>query len=129
MGVINRSDFTHWGPTPSTASPEYGDWVKGARSFGKAVWEILGERISPQIVFERPVESMLPTFCFVCATGGMVVICAGTTGDNVTMELRCHWIRQKRFQGSRLSNDEEAAAVNRLVSDRKIGPCMCRVFF
>ena len=46
----------------------------------------------------------------------MIVICAGTTGYNVTMDLRYHWMRQKRFQGSHLSNDEQAAAVTALVA-------------
>ena len=52
----------------------------------------------------------------------MIVICAGTTGYNVTLDLRYHWMRQKRFQGSHLSNDEQAAAVNHLVIDGKIDP-------
>ena len=59
---------------------------------------------------------------FVCATGGMVVICAGTTGYNVTMDLRYHWMRQKRFQGSHLSNDEQATAVTHLVADGQDRP-------
>ena len=31
-----------------------------------------------------------------------MVICAGTTGYNVSLDLRYHWMRQKRFQGSHL---------------------------
>ena len=86
----------------------YGEWAKGARAFGKAIWDALGEKTSPRIVFEHPGEATLPTSEFVCATGGMIVICAGTTGYNVTLDLRYHWMRQKRFQGSHLSNDEQA---------------------
>ncbi|MCY4502446.1 MAG: zinc-binding dehydrogenase, partial [Alphaproteobacteria bacterium] len=96
--------------------------------FGGAIWEALGERASPKIVFEHPGEATLPTSEFVCDTGGMIVICAGTTGYNVTLDLRYHWMRQKRFQGSHLSNDEQAAAVNRLVIDGKIDPCLSEVF-
>ena len=70
----------------------------------------------------------MPTSGFLAATGGMIVICAGTSGYNVTMDLRYHWMRQKRFQGSHLSNDEQAAAVNRLIADRKIDPCLSRTF-
>ena len=128
VGVINRNDFDHWGPMPDTGSPEYGAWVKGARNFGKAIWEAVGERVSPQIVFEHPGEATLPTSGFVAATGGMVVICAGTTGYNITMDLRHHWMRQKRLQGSHLSNDEQAAAVNRMMIDRKIDPCLSATF-
>jgi len=128
VGVINRSEFSHWGKMPDTASKEWGEWAKGARAFGKAIWDALGERRSPRIVFEHPGEATLPTSGFVCDTGGMIVICAGTTGYNVTMDLRYHWMMQKRFQGSHLSNDEQAAAVNRLVIDKKIDPCLSGTF-
>ncbi len=124
VGVVNRNDFDHWGVLPDTGSKDYGPWVKGARGFGKAIWEAVGDRVSPSIVFEHPGEVTLPTSAYVCATGGMVVICAGTTGFNVTMDLRYHWMMQKRFQGSHLSNDEQAAAVNQMVIDRKIDPCL-----
>jgi crotonyl-CoA carboxylase/reductase len=58
----------------------------------------------------------------------MVVICAGTTGYNATLDLRYHWMRQKRFQGSHFANDEQSAGVNQLVIDGKVDPCMSRVF-
>ena len=128
VGVINRKNFDHWGAMPGTASAEYGAWAKGARSFGKAIWEAVGERTSPRIVFEHPGEATLPTSIFVAATGGMVVICAGTTGYTATMDLRYHWMRQKRFQGSHLSNDEQAAAINQLIIDRKVDPCLSKSF-
>jgi len=58
----------------------------------------------------------------------MIVICAGTTGYNVTLDLRYHWMRQKRFQGSHLSNDDQAAAVTKLVADGKIDPCLSKTY-
>ena len=128
VGVINRNDFDHWGKMPDTESKEYGVWAKGARAFGKAIWDAVGEKVSPQIVFEHPGESTLPTSGFVAATGGMIVICAGTTGYNITMDLRYHWMRQKRLQGSHLSNDEQAAAVNQLMIDKKLDPCLSATF-
>jgi crotonyl-CoA carboxylase/reductase len=128
IGAINRKQFSHWGVMPETDTPAYNQWIKGARAVGKAIWDIVGERVSPRIVFEHPGQDTLPTSCLVCATGGMVVICAGTTGYNVTMDLRYHWMRQKRFQGSHLSNDEQAAAVTRLVADGRIDPCLSHTF-
>jgi crotonyl-CoA carboxylase/reductase len=125
VGVVNRTQFDHWGPMPDTTDAKaYGTWAKGARAFGKAIWDALGDRSSPRIVFEHPGEATLPTSGFVCATGGMIVICAGTTGYNITMDLRYHWMRQKRLQGSHLSNDEQAAAVTRLVAEGKVDPCL-----
>jgi crotonyl-CoA carboxylase/reductase len=125
VGVIHRHHFTHWGKMPDTNDAKaYGEWLKGTRAFGKAIWDTLGDKTNPRIVFEHPGESTLPTSCFVCATGGMVVICAGTTGYNVTLDLRYHWMRQKRLQGSHLSNDQQAAEVTRLVADGRVDPCL-----
>ena len=128
VGVIDRNQFDHWGPMPDTATPEWGAWAKGARAFGKAIWEAVGERKSPRIVFEHPGESTLPTSGFVCDTGGMLVICAGTSGYNVTLDLRYHWMMQKRFQGSHLANDDQAAAINQLIIDKKVDPCLSKTF-
>ena len=128
VGVIDRSDFDHWGQMPDTDDAAYGAWAKGARGFGKAIWEAVGEKVSPRIVFEHPGEATLPTSVFVCATGGMVVICAGTSGYKATLDLRYHWMRQKRLQGSHLSNDEQAAAVTELVASGKMDPCLSATF-
>ncbi len=128
VGVINRNEFDHWGPMPDTTSKEWGTWMKGARAFGKAIWDAVGERKNPKIVFEHPGESTLPTSGFVCDLGGMMVICAGTTGYNVTLDLRYHWMMQKRFQGSHLANDQQAAAVNELVASGKVDPCLSETY-
>ena len=122
IGVINRNDFDHWGVMPDTKSSEWKTWMVGARTFGKAIWDIVGERKNPKIVFEHPGEATLPTSCFVCDTGGMVVICAGTSGFNVSLDLRYLWFMQKRVQGSHLANDDQAEAVNQLVIDGKVNP-------
>ena len=128
VGVINRNDFSHWGPLPDTDDPSFNDWMAGARAFGKAIWDILGERTNPKIVFEHPGEATLPTSGFVCALGGMVVVCAGTTGYNVTLDLRYHWMHQKRLQGSHVANDDEAGAVNELVIQKKVDPCLSETY-
>ena len=88
----------------------------------------MGERKSPRIVFEHPGEDTVPTSIFVCDTGGMVVICAGTTGYNATLDLRYHWMRQKRFQGSHFANDDDARALNDLVLAGKVDPCLSQTY-
>ncbi len=128
VGCINRTDFDHWGRLPDWENPEMGTFTKGARAFGKAIWDILGERRSPRIVFEHPGQGTIPTSVFVADTGGMVVICAGTTGYNADVDLRYLWMRQKRLQGSHFANDDQANAFNQLVLDRKIDPCLSRTF-
>ena len=128
VGVINRNDFNHWGALPDTDDPTFKNWMAGARAFGKAIWDILGEKTNPKIVFEHPGEATLPTSGFVCALGGMVVVCAGTTGYNVTLDLRYHWMHQKRLQGSHVANDDEATAVNELVIQKKVDPCLSETY-
>jgi crotonyl-CoA carboxylase/reductase len=129
VGVIDRRKFDHWGKLPRWSDDiEYNLWLKGARAFGAAFWAALGEKKNPTIVFEHPGETTLPTSCFMCETGGMIVICAGTTGYNATLDLRYHWMRQKRLQGSHFANDDQARGVNDLVIARKVDPCLSRVF-
>ncbi len=129
VGVINRKSFHHWGMLPHwTDDAGYGEWLAQARAFGRAFWDALGDKQNPAIVFEHPGEATVPTSGFVCETGGMVVICAGTSGYNATLDLRYHWMRQKRFQGSHFANDDQAKGVNDLVIARKVDPCLSRTF-
>ena len=129
LGYINRKQFDHWGMPPHWTDEEaFGRWTKGARAFGKALWEVLGERKNPRIVFEHPGEDTIPTSIFVCDSGGMVVICAGTTGYNAVADLRYLWMRQKRLQGSHFANDEQAAGITKLVTEKKVDPALSRVF-
>jgi len=128
-GYINRKQFDHWGRLPHWTDEErFGQWTTKARAFGKALWDVLGERRNPRIVFEHPGEDTIPTSIFVCDNGGMVVICAGTSGYNADVDLRYLWMRQKRLQGSHFANDGQAAGINRLVTEGKVDPCLSRVF-
>ena len=129
VGVLNRKDFDHWGMLPHWKDEEaYGKWLQGAKKFGKAFWEALGAKDSPRIVFEHPGETTVPTSTFLCDNGGMVVICAGTTGFNATIDLRYLWMRQKRFQGSHFANDEQCKGINDLVVAGKVDPCLSQTF-
>jgi crotonyl-CoA carboxylase/reductase len=58
----------------------------------------------------------------------MVVICGGTSGYSAGVDLRYLWMRQKRLQGSHFANDTQAAALNRLVADGRIQPCLSATF-
>lgn len=125
VGYINRKEFSHWGVPPHWEDAAgQKKWMEGARAFGKKFWDVLGEKRSPAIVFEHPGEATIPTSIFLCETGGMVVICAGTTGFSAMVDLRYHWVRQKRLQGSHGTNDEQARAYNDLVCQKKIDPCL-----
>ncbi len=128
-GCINRNEFDHWGMLPHWKdNVGYSKWMKGVRSFGAKIWDVLGEKRAPSIVFEHPGESTIPTSIFVCDTGGMVVVCAGTTGYNATVDLRYLWMRQKRLQGSHFANAEQSGQMNELAVRGLLDPCMSRAF-
>jgi crotonyl-CoA carboxylase/reductase len=123
IGYINRTDYTHWGVAPHW-SDQAGQkaWMAQARRFKEQIATISGGNGSPDIVFEHPGEATIPTSVFVCAPGGMVVICAGTSGYSASLDLRYHWVMQKRLQGSHGSNDEQARKYNDLVIQGKVQP-------
>jgi crotonyl-CoA carboxylase/reductase len=128
-GVINRKQFDCWGQLPDIGDAEaYGAYMKKVREFGKAIWSITGKGNDVDIVFEHPGEATFPVSAFVVKRGGMVVICAGTTGYNLTLDARFLWMRQKRIQGSHFANLKQASAANQMVMSRKVDPCMSEVF-
>jgi crotonyl-CoA carboxylase/reductase len=128
-GCINRNEFEHWGLLPHWKdSAGYAKWLKGVRAFGAKIWDVLGEKRAPNIVFEHPGETTIPTSIFVCETGGMVVVCAGTTGYNATVDLRYLWMRQKRLQGSHFANTVQANEMNKLALRGQLDPCLSRIF-
>ncbi|MBI6628696.1 crotonyl-CoA carboxylase/reductase [Pontibaca salina] len=127
-GVINRRDFDCWGQLPTVNTPEYGTWLKEARKFGKAIWDITGKGVNVDMVFEHPGEATFPVSTLVVKKGGMVVICAGTSGFNLTFDVRYMWMHQKRLQGSHFAHLKQASAANRLMLERRLDPCMSEVF-
>lgn len=127
-GVINRNDFKCWGQLPKVNTQEYNDWLKEARRFGKAIWDITGKGVSVDMVFEHPGEATFPVSSLVCKKGGMVVICAGTSGFNCTFDVRYIWMHQKRLQGSHFAHRKQASAANRLMCEGRLNPCMSEVF-
>ncbi len=127
-GVINRKDFACWGQMPTVNTPEYKTWFNEVRRFGKAIWDITGKGVNVDMVFEHPGEATIPVSMFVVKRGGMVVICAGTTGFNLTLDARYLWMHQKRLQGSHFANLKQASAANKLMVERRLDPCMSEVF-
>jgi crotonyl-CoA carboxylase/reductase len=127
-GVINRKDFNCWGQLPTVNTPEYAEWFKEARKFGKAIWDITGKGVNVDMVFEHPGEATFPVSTFVVKMGGIVVICAGTSGFNCTFDVRYMWMHQKRLQGSHFANLKQASSANQLMLERRLDPCMSEVF-
>ncbi|HEX5951070.1 MAG TPA: zinc-binding dehydrogenase, partial [Actinomycetota bacterium] len=86
------------------------------------------EKRSPNIVFDHPGQDTIPTSIFVCERGGMVVICAGTSGYDTVVDVRYLWYMQKRYQGSHLFNDDQAAAFNDLVREGRVRTTLGRTY-
>lgn len=126
--VLNRKDYNCWGQLPEVNGEGFAEYMGEVRKFGKAIWNITGKGNNVDCVFEHPGEQTFPVSVNVVKNGGMVVICAGTTGYNLTMDARFLWMRQKRVQGSHFANLKQAAQANKLVIERRIDPCMSEVF-
>jgi crotonyl-CoA carboxylase/reductase len=126
-GAINRTEFDCWRPIQSPLDTvEYKLFLKEARRFGNAVRAIAGD--DPDIVVEHPGEQTFATSCYVVKRGGMVVICAGTTGYTLTMDARILWIRQKRVQGSHFATLRQASNANDLVRSGLVKPSLSETF-
>ncbi|MDX5349342.1 MAG: zinc-binding dehydrogenase, partial [Paracoccaceae bacterium] len=118
-----------WGQLPDIDDAQaYAAYMKKVREFGKAIWAITGKGVDVDIVFEHPGEATFPVSSLVCKKGGMVVICAGTTGFNCTFDVRYMWMHQKRLQGSHFAHLKQASAANMLMIERRLDPCMSEVF-
>ena len=129
IGVLNRKDFNCWGEHPDIDDADaYNNYMKEVRKFGQAIWEFTGTGKNVDMVFEHPGETTVPVSCFVVKPGGMVVICAGTTGYNLTLDARYLWMQSKRLQGSHFGNSKQADLANELVIDGAINPGMSEVF-
>jgi crotonyl-CoA carboxylase/reductase len=125
--VLNRREYNCWGQLPKVNGPGFAEYMKEVGKFGKAIRAITGNR-DPDMVFEHPGEQTFPVSVRVVKRGGMVVICAGTTGYNLTMDARYLWMHQKRVQGSHFAHLYHAAQANQLVIDRRVDPAMGEVF-
>ncbi|MFI6367771.1 crotonyl-CoA carboxylase/reductase [Nocardia sp. NPDC050630] len=124
-GVIDRTEYDHWGRLPDTTDTAAMDhFLRGARKFGKAIWDILGTRQLPSVVLEHSGQDTLPTSMYVCDNGGMVVICGGSTGYNGDVDLRHLWMRSKRLQGSHAANFREYREVINLIDAGLLQPCL-----
>ncbi|WP_330182275.1 crotonyl-CoA carboxylase/reductase [Nocardia sp. NBC_01503] len=127
-GVLDRSEFTHWGRLPDISDVHASAvWLQETRRFGAAFWEALGEKRAPKIVLEHTGQDSIPTSMYLCDTGGMVVICGGTTGYHADIDLRYLWMRQKRLQGSHFANFQQCRAITELVAKNYIDPCLSYV--
>ena len=128
VGVLNRKKYECFGQLPDVKDQDgYSAFIKKCRVLGKDIWDITGKK-DVDIVFEHPGESTFPVSTYLVKTGGMVVICAGTSGYNLTMDARYIWMRQKRIQGSHFANLYQANQANEMMIQKLIKPLMSECF-
>lgn len=128
VGYINRKKYKHWGSIEGMSEKELMKWTASAAKFRNELFEIVGEKKAPSIVFEHPGSDTLPTSLLVCATGGMVVLCGATSGYVASVDLRYLWIHQKRIQGSHGGSIEDAKHFLEFCDEHDIHPLIHKVY-
>jgi crotonyl-CoA carboxylase/reductase len=128
VGTINRKDFPNLAYTPNETPERKKLRMDAAKGFGKAFMKAAGTSKGPDVVFEHPGQETFPTSVFVAAKMARIVICAATSGFDLTFDVRHLWMRQKRIIGSHFANAEECWRANELVLKGVIKPCMTAVY-
>ena len=127
-GYINRKDVPSFAFKHGETEEEAAARFKGAKALGKKIWEIVGEKKGPDVVFEHVGASSFPTSVFLTNRFGRIVICGATTGYNLQFDVRHLWMHQKSIIGSHFADAGQAHAANKLLMQGKIKPVMTRLF-
>ena len=127
-GVINRKEFPGVQYKDNMTPEERKAHSTDLKGFGKRIWEILGERKGPEVVFEHVGKATFPASVFLASKYGRIVICGATTGYNLNFDVRHLWMRQKRIIGSHFADADSAGRANRLMIQGKVKPVMTRLF-
>lgn len=125
IGYINRTEFKGYEVT-DTDFNHYETAANDSRrnqmmkAIGKRIWEICGERRSPDVVFEHAGRETFATSVFLAARFGRIVICGATTGYELSFDVRHLWMHQKRIIGSHYANFLDCRQANTLIAKKKI---------
>jgi crotonyl-CoA carboxylase/reductase len=128
VATLNRKDFPNLPYSPNETPERKKLRMEAAKAFGKAFMKAAGTNKGPDVVFEHPGQETFPTSVFIAARMARIVICAATTGFDLTFDVRHLWMRQKRIIGSHFANAEECNKANDLVLKGAIKPCMTAVY-
>lgn len=128
FGTINRRDFPNLQYRPGESRERAALRLADTKAFGKRLWELLGERKGPEVVFEHVGQSTFAASVFLASKFGRIVICGATTGYELTFDVRHLWMNQKRIIGSHFADADSARRANRLMMLGKVKPVMTRCF-
>jgi hypothetical protein len=115
------------GQIPTVNTPEYRGVVQRDPQVPEGtIWDITGKATTSTWCSNTPAGRRSGIDLYCCKRGGMVVICAGTTGYNLTLRWRYMWIKE-RFAGSR-ANRNRRHPTNNLMVERRLDPTCQKVF-
>ncbi len=125
MDYINRKDFSGYEyVAPEYAHGDSDDIIarrhKMTKALGKKIWDICGEKRSPDLVFEHTGMETFSASVFLAARFGRILICGATTGYDLTFDVRHLWMHQKRIIGSHYANFRDCRQANTLIDRKKI---------
>jgi crotonyl-CoA carboxylase/reductase len=126
--LLYRNEFPGLAYRPNETPEQAKARMDAVKAMGKKIWELLGERRSPDVVFEHVGMETFPTSVFLGNRMSRIVICGATTGFNLTFDVRHLWMRQKSIIGSHFANAEECQRANELVHQGKIKPVLTETF-
>jgi len=133
IGYINRTEFKGYEVTDAEFN-HYETAANNARrnqmmkAMGKRIWEICGQKRSPDVVFEHSGRETFATSVFLAARFGRIVICGATTGYELSFDVRHLWMHQKRILGSHYANFLDCRQANALISRRKVDVINSRTY-
>ena len=126
--TLNRNDFPglafHPGETPDQAKKR----AEATKKLGKALWDIIGEKKGPDVVFEHVGQETFPASVFLANRFGRIVICGATSGFDLTFDVRHLWMRQKEIIGSHFANADECQRANELIIRGQIKPVLTETY-
>ncbi len=128
VGVINRNEFPGLQYKDGMTPAEEAEHQKAMKAFGKRIWDILGEKTGPDVVFEHVGKTTFPASVFLANKFGRIVICGATTGYNLTFDVRHLWMRQKQIIGSHFADADSSRRANNLMLQGKVKPVMTQLF-
>lgn len=127
-GYINRKDVPDFTFKENETEAQKKTRFEGMKALGKKIWEIVGEKKGPDVVFEHVGQQTFPASVFLANRFGRIVICGATTGFDLSFDVRHLWMHQKSIIGSHFADAGEAHAANKLLVQGRIRPVMTRLF-
>lgn len=128
VGYINRKELPNLAWKPNETPEQEKARLADTRGMGKKIWDILGEKRSPDLVFEHSGQETFPASVFLCSRFGRVLICGATSGYNLHFDVRYLWMMQKRIIGSHFANALDCLRANTLLESGRIKPFLSKVY-